>query len=228
MEPRKNIALELQEAGVNLPAGLIVAPYAVPHGYFAAFADTVLARIRQQETAAELEELSPLLAGLSKKMPFAVPDGYFAEVPVPSLLDSIDRGMPYSVPSGYFDSLPETLLAKVAPQEAKVVRMRPRWIRMAAAAVVGGIIAVGGWIYETRVPASPGVRAEIAVQNGLKSVPDQALDEFIENTDPAASASLASNGNTHSEVKSMLNDVPVSEMDAFLEQVPLDDVPDIN
>ncbi|RYZ17128.1 MAG: hypothetical protein EOO16_24670, partial [Chitinophagaceae bacterium] len=74
MEPRKNIALELQEGGLQLPAGLHVPPYAVPEGYFAVFAATVLARIRREEAAAELQELSPLLAGLPKSMPFAVPE----------------------------------------------------------------------------------------------------------------------------------------------------------
>lgn len=232
METRQHIAIELQEAGLTLPAGLSGAPFAVPEGYFAAFAGTVLRRIRQQEAQAELEELSPLLASLPKAMPFALPEGYFAAPPVPSLLDSLDRRMPFAVPEGYFEALPGAVLNRLrgeaVKEETPVVRMRPRWMRMAAAAVVGAALVVGGWLYESRpaAPASP----EAMVQHSLQSVPDQALEDFIQTTDPATASGLAQRSPNRTDVRSMLHDVSVSEMDAFLEQVPGEDDPlaDIN
>ena len=222
MESRKNIAWELQEAGLSLPVGLSGAPYAVPEGYFASLAATVLARIRREEAGAELRELSPLLAGMPKSMPFAVPEGYFA-TPLPSLLDSLGRTVPYAVPAGYFESLPEVLLAQVAPrQEAKLVRMRPRRVRMAAAAVLAGALAVGGWLYESRTPAS---NPDAVVQAGLKTVPDQALEEFLQTADPATASNVAQVSTSRNDVRSMLHDVSVKEMDAFLDQVPVEDDP---
>ncbi|TCZ73109.1 hypothetical protein [Flaviaesturariibacter aridisoli] len=235
MEPRKNIALELQEGGLQLPAGLHVPPYAVPEGYFAAFAATVLARIHREEAAAELQELAPLLAGLPKSMPFAVPEGYFAAPAVPSLLDSLDRKMPFSTPAGYFEGLPGLLLTRLrqgeavpaTSQPARVVGMRPRWVRMAAAAVLAGAIAVGGWLYESRTPAA---NPEAVVQAGLRTVPDGALDEFLQTADPASATDVAQSSSPHSDVRQMLHDVSVSELDAFLEGVPGEDDPlaDIN
>ncbi|GAB4093946.1 hypothetical protein [Flaviaesturariibacter terrae] len=226
METRSHIALELKEAGLTLPAGLHVPPYAVPEGYFDSFAALVLARIRREEAAAELEESFPLLAGIPKEMPFAVPEGYFERTAVlPSLLDSIGREMPYAVPAGYFESLPQVLLARVAPPAAKVVRMRPRWVQLAAAAVVGAVLVVGGWLYEgghSTVTSNP----EAWVEKGLKSVPDETLDEFIETTDPAAS--VAAGNSARKDVSTLLKDMPVSEMDAFLDQVPVDDMTNAN
>ncbi|RYY40058.1 MAG: hypothetical protein EOO08_06895 [Chitinophagaceae bacterium] len=231
MEPRKNIAQELQEAGVNLPAGLNARPYAVPAGYFALFAEAVLREIRRREASDELQQVSPLLAGLQRSMPYSVPPGYFGEAVVPSLLDGLDRTMPFAVPAGYFEGLPQQLLSRAnavaepveeAPVQARVLRMRPRWMQVAAAAVVAGALAVGGWLYEGNSGSSG---PEVVMQSGLRTVSDQALEDFIQNTAPNASASTAT---AQGEVKAMLKDVPLSEMDAFLEQVPLDDVSDMN
>jgi hypothetical protein len=228
MEKRQPIIRELAAAGIVLPDGPIAPPYAVPAGYFEAFAAAVLARICREEAAAELQEISPLLAGLSRKMPFEVPQGYFEAAPVaaapelPALLADIDRRMPYAVPEGYFATLPELMLKASAPK-AKVVAMRPvRWMRMAAAAVIATAMAVGVWFY-TQPAASLSADPQAWVQKRLTGVPDGALEEFIETADPVHGAELAQSQRPKAEVRQLLNDVSDKEVDAFLEQVPTDD-----
>ena len=51
----------------------------VPQGYFEALPQALLAKIRQQEVTNELEDISPLLAGISKVPPNFVPSGYFQQ-----------------------------------------------------------------------------------------------------------------------------------------------------
>jgi len=156
-------------------------PYTVPAGYFDQFANSILLKIRQMEVSRrqmdsshrqledspadareEISNLSPLLAGLSRKMPFEVPDGYFKNVPVPqsesepefelepgSPLLTISKAGPYQVPDQYFEQFPDTLLKKLKePKEpARVIAIGRRWVKYAAAAVVAGVIAVAGWLY---------------------------------------------------------------------------------
>ena len=67
----------------------------------------------------ELQALSPLLAGLSKKDVFAIPDGYF-ETLSSTLLSSVNnsaetykKSQTLSVPQGYFEGLPSAILDKI-------------------------------------------------------------------------------------------------------------------
>jgi hypothetical protein len=225
MEPRQNIIRELNEAGIALPGELVATPYAVPLGYFEAFADAVLARLRRDEAREELEAISPLLASLSRKMPFEVPQGYFEAAPLPvetSLLDGLSREMPYAVPAGYFESLPDALLRRVAPK-AKVVAMRPvRWMRMAAAAVVATAMAIGSWLYTHPAPSLT-ANPQAWVQKRLNGVPDSALDKFIQTADPVHGNEVAQSQQPKNDVRQLLRDVSDNEMEAFLDQVPADD-----
>ncbi|TCJ14159.1 hypothetical protein EPD60_09130 [Flaviaesturariibacter flavus] len=223
MKTRQHIIQELSAAGISLPGNLVAPPYAVPAGYFESFAATVLARIRREAAAAELEELSPLLAGIPKKMPFAVPQGYFEAPVLPAeaeLPANWTRELPYTVPAGYFESLPQALLDRVAPK-ARVVRMRPvRWMRIASAAVVAAAMAIGGWLY-TRPAQSLEANPKAWVEKRLTGVPDGDLDAFIQTTEPAAGLELAQRPKT--EVGQLLHDVSDTEMEAFLDQVPTDE-----
>src|SRR5206468_8946549 len=105
------------------------------------------------------EDLSPLLAGIPREMPYSVPAGYFSrtledlpaltgEEHASSILASIRKTMPYEVPSGYFEQLPGKILALLSRQQARVVPILSRkWMRMAVAAMVGGIICISGYTY---------------------------------------------------------------------------------
>jgi hypothetical protein len=99
-------------------------PFEVPDGYFNNLSDSILSKIKTQQelsTADELNELSPLLA-------------------------SISRANVYTVPQGYFDTVAEELTEKVTERSnIKVVKMftQRRWVQMAAAAAVILMVAFG-------------------------------------------------------------------------------------
>jgi hypothetical protein len=94
METSKEILTELQEIAPNLgKTAISKVPYAVPNGFFEGFVEGLMIRI-QREAAAyseyddgqqnaevlphlEIEEISPLLAGLKNKNTYQVPAGYF-------------------------------------------------------------------------------------------------------------------------------------------------------
>ena len=157
MSNHKTIENELKSLGSSLP--VVNSPsFSVSEGYFEGLAESVLAKLKEIEestTQAELSELSPLLAGLTKATPYSVPSSYFEEnlqgLPFrQSELDSpvlaaTGKDVPYQVPPDYFNGFPAQVLAKVSAPKAKVVPLFARtWMRVASAAVVGGALMVGG------------------------------------------------------------------------------------
>lgn len=236
MNKQDNIQDELNELNSKLPSGQNETPYAIPDGYFDNLASSVLAKVKAEQVISaskEIAQLSPLLAGLSRKMPFTVPANYFQEtvemLPALSLqneesafLVSIGKAMPYTVPAGYFTSLPQQVLDKVIRSKARVVPlMKRKWMRMAIAAVVTGIMAISGFYYF-------GNKQNISVNNpqwvakNLKNVSDKAIDDFIKATDVTSSNTTAKTSNTN-DAKKMLKDISDKELNAFLDQVPTED-----
>ncbi len=222
---------ELNELNSNLSR--LDNPLSVPEGYFEGLRASVMARIKDaEETAAgETENLSPLLAGISRKMPFEVPANYFAtnlaDLPLfvkdeqPSLLlSSIPKQMPNELPVGYFNNLPANIIRKIVPVQAKILPITQRkWMRLAVAAVVAGVITLSGYFYFSQGggfdPAKP-------IAGQLKNVSTTELDEFINTTD-ISSASAETVSNKNNELKGLFEDVSDSELDAFLNQVPTED-----
>lgn len=210
-------------------------PHSVPEGYFEGLAGNIMARIRSMEGSAaeEIQNLSPLLAGLSRQMPYAVPEGYFQTLapdalavasgePVMTVLENASRVMPYEVPAKYFEDLSQQVLNRVQP--AKVILMvRRRWMRLAVAAALTGLVALGGYFYAIR--NSQSVEGNPAVAGQLNGVSNQELDEFIKITDiTSTSEQTASNqAPVKTDVKRMLKDVSDNELESFLNQVPTDD-----
>lgn len=237
MSSRKHIQDELRELNSTLPSHVKEPVFSVPEGYFENFAASVLARVKEEtavSAADELASLSPLLAGLSKTMPYDIPQNYFStlsdDVPalihqdeLPAILAEPPRTNPYEVPAGYFDHLPAQVVAKVTQQQAKVVAFnRTRWMRVATAALIAGAIVISGLVYyNSRPSVDLAAASEAWIANQLKNVNNQDLEEFIETADATPAEQMATN-NT-SEVRQLLDDVSVKEMDAFLSQIPTDD-----
>lgn len=93
--------------------------FRVPEGYFENLSENIFKRIRagENEVALELEDISPLIAGISNKET-------------------------YTAPKGYFDGL--TFISEIKTQPAKIVRMsRARAVfKYAAAAVITGLLGL--------------------------------------------------------------------------------------
>ena len=208
--------------------------FSVPDGYFDGLATAVLAKIKSIESkgaAEEIAELSPLLAGLPRKMPYSVPEGFFEsslnDVPVlmsdkedSAVLTYIGKDLPYSVPDDYFDNLAGQVLAIVAPKRAKVIPIvRRKWMRMATAAMVFGVIGLSGIVYFTGNDSPKDPMAQI------KTASTSDLDAFLKNTDAnLLGSTTAQSPSKNNEVKEMLKNVPDNELNAFLSEVPSDDV----
>jgi hypothetical protein len=143
-------------------------PQDVPQGYFDTLSDNILSKIKAQNNQSavdELNELSPVLAGLSKT----------------NL---------YKVPAGYFENLSSVLTAKTTT-ETKVVSMFSRrvWIRYAAAAVLFGLIAFGiNFFFQqpiTNGPVAvnlPTVKTEEQINTELAQISDDEIVNYLKMT----------------------------------------------
>ncbi|MFL5771991.1 MAG: hypothetical protein ACJ75F_02460, partial [Flavisolibacter sp.] len=100
-----------------------------------------------------------------------------------------------------------------------------RWMRVAAAAIIAGIITISGIVYFSG-------KQEIKVDNPqwvakkLQNVSDRELDEFVKTSDvnQGTIATVKKKAVKTSEVNRLLKDVPDNELDAFLEQMPSEDL----
>jgi hypothetical protein len=217
-------------------------PYSVPQGYFENFATSLLQRIKAHEAVSakdELEALSPLLSGLSKKTPFSTPEGYFDELTdnaiagakaidfvneelenLSPLMSSLKGVNVYEVPAGYFEQLPQQVLQKVKAQPGRVVPMNftRKVVRYAAAAVVAGLIITAAWLYMGRGEGGP-IVDPVA---GIEAVSDEALQDFVENqaVSPAETSVIASaNVEMDAEdLQEMLADVSDEELQSYIEK----------
>ena len=216
--------------------------YAIPAGYFDGLANQVLNRVKALEAStakAELEILSPVL-NAAKENPFKVPVGYFENLSermmqgileradyqtsdeeietLSPLLSSIRKKSPYSVPVGYF----ENLNTKVERKEAKIISFSSRkWYRMAVAASIIGVIAIGALLFISQKSIDPTKNPQAWVKKNVsKKVSQEKVDEFV---------SLAKGGENFNEtndsdavkseeIKEMMKDVSEKELQDFLNE----------
>ena len=202
MNNRTAIKDELNELNSLLPLEKGPEVYSVPAGYFEGFAESVVQRLKidSLSSSEELEEIAPFLASLPKEMPFSVPDGYF-------------------------ESLPGIILKKVSSREAKVIPISSsrKWMPYAVAAMVAGIIAVSSVLYfgNNNQAIDPASESYEWVATNLKNVPNKELDEFINTTYISSSALANTNASDKTEVRKLLKDISDSEINKFLEEIPI-------
>jgi hypothetical protein len=242
MSDRNTIQDELNELNSGLNPAPGDNPFSVPEGYFEGLASSILAKIKGEaplSAGEEIAQLSPLLAGISRQLPYSVPEGYFqsnvdglkaftSEDEESLVLSFLNKDMPYEVPMGYFANLPGQILEKVSAKGAKVVHLGARkWMRYAVAAAVTGIIAISGFFYFNN---RGGSKASSDPVVAVKKASIQELDDFIKTTavnDEKAQVT-AKNTATKTDRKKIFSDVSDKELNAFLDQMPADDVMDIN
>ena len=231
---------ELSALYSSLPSQKIGEAYSVPEGYFDKFVSSMLERLQLDEASPkdELSHLSPFLSRISKKMPFSVPDDYFkqaaGEIPAlineDPLLQGWSKSMPYEMPVNYFQELPGKLLALTKVpwkgtkeiSEAKIISINSvKWLRYAAAAIVVGVIALSSIFYFNFKSTSEG-SSEEWLASKLKNVSNEDLEEFIKITDLSFTAIAQSEQTNKTEVRTLLNDVPDTELERFLDEIPAD------
>lgn len=224
METKSAILSELKEISpvvANVGSGLT---YQVPDGYFDGLAAAILNRIKTEGLSAkdELQTLSPLLGGLSKKSPYKVPENYFEVSP---LLMQLRNKETYTVPDGYFENFAADVVNKVQKgKPAKVVSMNSgrRFMRYAAAAVVAGVMAVGGWFYFANTSngtTDGGVAAVVDKLSQDNKISDDEMAKYLENeTLPVVTAATLPENDemTASDIKEMLADVSDDELQQYV------------
>jgi hypothetical protein len=234
-----------------LPSDSSPTPFSVPNGYFEGLASSILAKVKSQSSDEEITSLSPLLAGISKKMLYSVPENYFQgnmeslpayfhEIESP-VLSSIGKEMPYQVPADYFSELPEQVASRIFAPKAKVVPLFKRsWMKMAAAAILGGIITISGYNYfnadasnkniannnpdpvnQQQAIAEKDSKKQTAIIKELKTISTQELDAFIQKVD--VKTSVARKTTNKKDLREELKDVSNTELDSFLDQIPTAD-----
>ena len=230
---RKDIIQELNDLGSSLAKTTPQNPYSVSEGYFEGFARQVLGRIKAGEKGLEF------LSSLPKEAPYQVPVEYFEGLPenimrgirehadyqtsqeelasISPLLSTISKKPVFSVPDGYFENFEVAIDHK--PKALVVSIASRRWLRLAAAAVVTGIIAVGSiLIINSNNKIDPQNNPEAWVKkNVIKKVNPEVITEFVKLTDEELPLKDVAN-NKPEDIKELMKDVPVNEIDKFLNE----------
>jgi hypothetical protein len=245
MTQKDNILQELKELQSSLANAPVQPVYQVPAGYFDGLAAEVLNRVKALETddvKEELDHLSPLLAGISNKMPYSVPANFFNRIEeriseviinenelspakeletLSPLLSGLKKETPYTVPQGYFENIVSAI-----PQETKVISLtKQKWFRMAAAAVVTGlIITIGFFIFDKPATIDPNVKPLAWVEKNLKKVSTDDIDKFVQLADVEEAPSIASvETKETNDIKELMKDVPDKDIQKFLDDTPADE-----
>lgn len=221
--------------------------YAVPNGYFEGLPTQILNRIKALEAANakdELKYLSPLLSNVSKKAPYSVPAGFFQNLSqdvlkkisehedyqtseeeigsLSPLLSSLKNKNPYSVPTGYFEKIETGVVRKDSFEEKKETKVisitKRRWYRLAVAAVIIGIVVIGGLLFIKSGQVNPVDNPHAWIEKNVKKVNKDKIDEFVSlaNDDSNEKADNESDAAKKAEIKELMKDVPEKDIEEFL------------
>jgi hypothetical protein len=223
--------------------------YQAPDGYFEGLANQVINRIKAMEVSdvsEEIKALSPLLSQADRKTPYSVSDDYFSGLEeklmqgvrnhadyqtskeelasISPLLNSISKKPLYAVPGRYFENL---TVAKEKRQDAKVISITGRkWHRLAAAAVITGIIFTGFVVLLTQKNIDPNSNPHAWVEKKMKKVDTDEINNFVKLADDEAnSRETIVAADKSAEVKDLMKDVSDKEIQQFLEETDFMDEP---
>lgn len=194
----------------------------------------------------ELENLSSLLSNVSKETLYAVPAGYFQNLSgdvlqkikensnhlsqepfgqtseeeienLSPILSSLKNKNPYSVPADYFESL-ETKTGKKEATVISITKTKRRWYRLAAAALVIGVIAIGGLLFIGKNSVSVDNPQAWINKNVNKRVSPEKIDEFVTlvKDDANVKREEETDAIKQAEIKELMKDVPEKDIEEFL------------
>ena len=240
MTNRNNILNELTDLGSALGNYSPQNIYTVPNGYFEGLPTQILNRIKALEAANAKEELgylSPLLSNVSKEMPYSVPAVFFQNLSdyvlqkinensnhqtsneeiesLSPLLSRLKNKNPYSIPAGYF----ETLETKVEKAEAKIISITKRkWYRLAVAAIVIGVVAIGGLFFIKSDQVDPNKNPDKWISKNVgKKVSEDKIDEFVKLAEDETVNVIPENDATkQAEIKELMKGISEKEIEDFL------------
>jgi len=152
--------------------------------------------MENKEIIQELEQVAPLLNTIAKKPVQTVPDGYFDHFQVQIALDN----------------------ENTQATGATVVNLNTRrnWYTLAAAAVVIGILVIGGFnlINKQTVSSYPGLAinmdqiAKMDINQSVKALSNDAIDEYLK----TANALAGSDNSLHQYTVDAISETTVAEI----------------
>lgn len=189
-------------------------PYTVPVGFFQKFGEDVLKKINEnddhlhkeslgQTSEKEIGKLSPLLNNLRNKNPYTVPAGYFE-----TLGPKVVR----------MDSSKKSLVTYGEHKETKVISIsRRKWYRLAAVAVVIGIVVIGGLLFFKQGQINPVDNPHAWIEKNVKTVDKAKIDELVTLTNGEINKpDIESEAVQKAEIKELMKDVPEKDIEEFL------------
>ena len=210
---------EISQTVANLPDSPV---FAVPENYFEQFPGKLMTLIREitteeiniisEDAREEIKQISPLLGGLKKTTPFSVPEGYFSQLEE-KLTSFPGRNAEETDGNSEFSE-------PVIP--AKILRISPvrQLYKLAAAAIVAGIIGVSAWFYfhqeKTDTPSLATINAE------LPTVSEKEMKDFLLTIpDMPQPENFQVAGLDNLNFQDMLKDVNDDDLLEFIEESPI-------
>lgn len=137
--------------------------YAVPPGYFDQLHGNILAAIRKQDVAQELEELAPSLNLISKQMPYTKT----------------------ALPAFNMEAIMERTAMTEIPVIQMPVRKARKWMPYAAAAVVTGVILATAFLYNGKTTdEANGINyAQVDVSHEMSKLSEEELNTYLAATE---------------------------------------------
>ncbi len=212
METSKEILTELQEIAPNLGIiGMARVPYAVPGGFFEEFPESLMNRIRMESASSsefnagqqnaevspllEIEEISPLLAGLKNKSTYQVPAGYFESLKT---------------------KIPALETKTFAPKTKRVPVFTLKFIKYAVAACLVALLGTAVFNLTYHKTTDP--------IKDLATVSDQDMANYLDSDDihwtPGIAASSASLDFSDNDVHALLSTVSDDELEQYSAALP--------
>lgn len=177
MKRAEHIQTELNELGAVILGNLTPEmPYAVPNGYFSAFADEVSDLVK-------ISEITDPRLSWDKKMPFESPGPAYFESFAAQVVAKVQEAPelskenPYTVPQGYFDSLPGIIVARAKGQASAKKRV-PLFRTARLAASMAFIILVGFGVMKMNSSSSNRQSLSHVSQSEINQYISANLDDF--------------------------------------------------
>jgi len=211
---------EISQTVANLPD---LPVFTVPENYFEQFPEKLMSLIREiareeinqisENPHDEINQISPLLGGMKKTMPFSVPEGYFSQ-----LEEKLTSGL---IPEYQEQAIVNSEISEpVIP--ARILRMSPvkQMYKLAAAAIIAGVIGVSAWFYFHQ--EKPGTLSLAKINAELPTVSEKEMKDFLltipempqpENFQVAGLENL--------NFQDMLKDVKDDDLLEFVEESPI-------
>jgi hypothetical protein len=214
METSKEILTELLEIAPILGKGVISRIlYAVPNGYFEGFAESLMNRIRMEETGLSESDAGQQNAEVSPLLEIAE---------ISSLLAGLKKKNTYQVPVGYFESLNlGTSISEQKPSEKKTIQAPVISLKFVKYAVAACIVALLG----TAVFNLTYHKISDPIKD-LSTVSDQDMANYLDSDDihwtPGISSSTVSIDFNESDVHDLLSTVPDDELEQYSATLPED------